>query len=243
MNHSNDNWVKAVHNTNTFYQQQGGFSYSDEQVDRWLAKWFYPFVNLKGTERILDLCCGDGVWSLGLLRRFPGLLVCGVDVSDGAVENANKRATAAGVGGRAEFIAHNCESELPFRDQAFDLIFARGVFVFNQHDMMRPGCLELLDHWHRKLVHEGRFVAMYGSKPDRFGTYTPPEKTKGLPTNLESRRTPAVDFRGGKFNHSPVTFLQPVMALDNAQITFYQFHAGRHTVITENKRDINDSGT
>lgn len=130
MNHSNDNWGKAVHNTNTFYQQQGGFSYSDEQVDRWLAKWFYPFVKLKGTERILDLCCGDGVWSLGMLRRFPGLLVRGVDVSEGAVENANTRAAAASLGGRAKFIAYDCESELPFQDQAFDLIFARGGVRF-----------------------------------------------------------------------------------------------------------------
>lgn len=108
--------------------------------------------------------------------------------------------------------------------------------------MMRPGCLHLLGHWHEKLAHGGRFVAMYGSKPERFGTYTPPEQTKGLPTNLEGRETPAVDFRAGKFNHSPESFLRPFMALHNAQIKFSQFDAGRHTVISVKKQDINDSG-
>ncbi|MDA8660021.1 class I SAM-dependent methyltransferase [Luminiphilus sp.] len=242
MNQSNKNWGSAVHKTNRFYQLQGGFSYSDEQVNRWLTKWFHPFVELKGTERILDLCCGDGVWSFGLLRRYPSILVSGVDVSDQAVENANKRATMLGLSDRATFIAYDCETWLPFPEEAFDLIFARGVFVFNQHNMMRPGCLRLLEHWQEKLANGGRFVAMYGSKPDRFGKYTPPEETKGLPTNLERRETPAVDFRGGKFNHNPVTFLQPFMALHNAQIEFYQFSAGRHTLICRPKQDVTVSG-
>ena len=226
-------WQSAVRKTDEFYARHQGFSYSDEQVDRWLRKWFVPFVQLTGSERILDLCCADGCWSFGLLRRFSGLQITGVDVSDGAMTIAKERAAALGLGGQVEFFAHDCESELPLSDSSFDLIFARGIFVYNQHNMLRFGCLKLLEHWHNKLRRGGRFVAMYGSKPDRFGTYTPPEETKGLPTNLCPRKTEAVDFRGGKFNHSPVTFLEPFLALNSAQVAFYQFQHGRHTLMLE----------
>ena len=226
-------WQSAVRKTDEFYAQHKGCSYSDEQVDRWLGKWFLPFVQLAGLERILDLCCADGCWSFGLLRRFPGLQITGVDVSDGAIHIAKERAVALGLGDQVEFFAHDCETELPLPDSGFDLIFARGLFIYNQHNMLRVGCLKLLEHWHKKLRGGGRFVAMYGSKPDRFGTYTPPEETKGLPTNLCPRKTEAVDFSGGKFNHSPVTFLEPFLALNTAQVAFYQFQHGRHTLISE----------
>ena len=167
-------------------------SYSDEKVERWLYKWFYPFVDLRGDERILDLCCGDGVWSIGLMRRFPTLTVVGADVSQAAVKNANARVTDLGMAERARFFCYDCENNLPFQSSSFDLIFARGLFVYNQHDMLRSGCLGLLEQWHGLLVPGGRFVAMYGSKPERFGAYTPPHETKGLPTNLSPRETPSI---------------------------------------------------
>jgi SAM-dependent methyltransferase len=228
-------WQKAVEKTDRFYEQHGGFSYLDEQVDRWLGKWFLPFVQLAGTEHILDLCCADGCWTFGLLRRFPKLQITGADISGGAIRIADERAKSLGLNDQTLFLAHDCETSLPFPDSQFDLIFARGLFIFNQHNMMRPECLQLLERWHDKLKRGGRFVAMYGSKPERFGTYTPPEKTKGLPTNLCPRKTKAVDFRGGKFNHSPVSFLQPFLAssLNHINIAFYQFQHGRHTLITE----------
>ena len=226
-------WKYAVQKTDEFYEQHNGYSYSDEQVDRWLGKWFLPFVQLTGKEHILDLCCSDGCWSFGLLRQFPGLQITGVDVSGGAVNIANSRASSLGFADQTKFIAHDCEKELPLPDFHFDLVFARGLFVYNQHNMMRMGCLQLLEHWHKKLRRgRGRLVAMYGSKQDRFGTYTPPEETKGLPTNLCPRQTEALDFRGGKFNHSPVTFLEPFLALSSAQVAFYQFLHGRHTLVT-----------
>jgi hypothetical protein len=99
--------------------------------------------------------------------------------------------------------------------------------------MMRLGCLRLLEHWHKLLKYRGRFVAMYGSKPDRLGTYTPAGETRGLPTNLCPRHTEAVVFEGGKFNHTPASFSQPFYALDFAKVIFYQFQSGRHTLITE----------
>lgn len=103
-------WMQTVKDTDQFYETQNGLSYSNERVDRWLCKWFYPFVDLRGDERILDLCCGDGVWSVGLMRKFPKLKVVGVDVSQAAVKNANTRVTELGLGDQARFFCHDCEN-------------------------------------------------------------------------------------------------------------------------------------
>ena len=226
-------WNSAVSRTDEFYGSRGGKSYSDEQVDRWLGRWFFPFVKLMGKECILDLCCGDGSWSFGLLRRYPKLRITGVDISAGGIELAKGGAAALDLRNRTHFIVHDCETELPLPDAEFDLIFARGLFIYNQHNMMRLGCLCLLEHWHKKLKLGGRFVAMYGSKPERLGTYTPPEDTAGLPTNLCPRKTKAIYFRGGKYNHFPSSFTEPFFSIDAAQVVFYQFSHGRHTLISE----------
>lgn len=85
-------WKTAVSHTDKFYTNRSGKSYSDNQVDRWLSRWFFPFVNLSGKESVLDLCCGDGIWSFGLLRKHPRLQITGVDISTGGIQLANERA-------------------------------------------------------------------------------------------------------------------------------------------------------
>jgi SAM-dependent methyltransferase len=233
MTNPSHDWEQSVRETDRFYAEPGVFSYSDGQVDRWLAKWFFPYVELKGNERILDLCCGDGAWSFGLLRKFPCLTVTGVDISSEATGKAQMRAAALSLTGRTDYMSQDCEEKLPFPEASFDLVFARGVFVFNQHDMTRPGCIALLEQWHELLAARGRFVSMYGSRMEKLGTYTPPQETKGLPINLRPRKTDGVDFRGGKFNHSPQSFLSPFLSLRNSSIASYSFHSGRHTLITK----------
>ena len=98
---------------------------------------------------------------------------------------------------------------------------------------MKTGCIQLLAHWHKILKIGGRFIAMYGSKPERLGTYTPSEETVGLPTNLCPRKTNSIDFRGGKYNHLPATFTQPFFSINFTKVVFYQFANGRHTLISE----------
>lgn len=232
MNNKNDSWNESVKKTNDFYNALDGYSYTDEQVDRWLNKWFFPFVALRGNEHVLDLCCGDGVWSFGLLRKLPNLKIIAVDVSSGAIECAKQRARTNKIN-NIEFTSHNCEESLPLENNIFDLVFARGLFIFNQHDMMRSGCIDLLEKWHDKLKIGGRFISMYGSKPEKLGSYTKPENTKGLPTNLLARKTNSLDFEGGKFNHSPATFSAPFLSIKLAKINFYQYNSGRHTLISE----------
>jgi len=224
---------EARRGTDEFYAERGGFRYSDEQVDRWLERWFFRYVTLARAPRILDLCCGDGCWSLGILRRVPDANVIGLDVSEGGTAMGNARAAKLALADRVRFAAHDCEKPLPVEDASIDLIFARGLFIYNQHDMMHEGARVLLEHWHDKLVPQGRFVAMYGSKPELMGRYTPPAQTVGLPLNLAPRHSSALHFEGGKFNHTVASFTEPFRVLRNAEIELVHFESGRHTVVTK----------
>jgi tRNA1(Val) A37 N6-methylase TrmN6 len=62
---------QALRATNELYENQEGFQYTEELV----VKWIGNNVVVPKTGRMLDLCCGDGIWSRGLLRLK--LLKCG----------------------------------------------------------------------------------------------------------------------------------------------------------------------
>lgn len=220
----------AIRGVEKFYADREGYSYSDDQVDRWLKSWFFPYVKLEPGTKILDICCGDGCWALGLMRHQTGIKVRGYDISQTAIDFANNKAKVHG--DRLGFFQHDCVLELPEADESFDLIFARGLFLFNQHDMMRPKALELLRNWHEKLIINGSFVAMYGSIYDRMGTYTPFEETVGFPLNGYEEKEAHRVFTSGKYNHTIASFSAPFFALDNAVIQLCHFENGRHTVIT-----------
>jgi len=218
---------------NHYYAGENGASYSDEQVDRCLARWFWGLDCLKDGACVLDLACGDGVWSLGLLRGQPGIQVVGVDISSSAISSATRRLKAEIPNANDSFFfTADLERPLDRNVPSFDLIYARGLFLFNQHDFGRPGAQALLNDWHRLLNRDGVFLSMYGSREDRLGTYTRYGDTRQLPTNAEPQMSAAVDFRGGKFNHSPATFLRPFTALESGQVVSYSYRMGRHTLLS-----------
>lgn len=222
---------QQLETTDEFYRHQAGRSYSDETVDRWLQRWLAPHVRLPASCRVLDLCCGDGVWSFGLLRLATRLEVVGVDISPGAIEAARGRGLENGAGQRAQFLVHDAEISLPFADGSFDLIFGRGLFLFNQHDMLRPEALNLIEQWHAKLKPSGVFYSSYGSKQECMGRYVPMENTR-LPLNHLPRRTAALDFHGGKFHHTPGSFVAPFLQAHGVWIRKYAYEQGRHTLLT-----------
>lgn len=216
---------------NAHYRELKGYSYRDEQVDAWLKRNFLKYLSLHGTEKVLDLCGGDGVWAFGLLRKYPQLEITSVDISSAAISEAKSRSIQSDLLQKLEFLQYDLEDPLPFEEESFDLVFARGVFVFNQHEMTSQGTLNLLQHWHSLLRSGGRFVSMYGSNKHMLGFYSPASTTL-LPGNSVPRRTKSVDFRGGKFNHTPMSFLAPFLKLQNVQPHFYKFESNRHTLIT-----------
>lgn len=52
---------------------------------------------IEGQGRLLDLCCGSGCIAIALKRRFPGLEVVGVDLSEAALEQARENGGRNGV--------------------------------------------------------------------------------------------------------------------------------------------------
>ena len=209
--------------TDVFYADQG-FEYTPQQVNQWL-KIYLP-RGLK-SEVVLDLCCGDGIWSKGMKDYSENAQLYGIDISAGAIEKAKKLVPEDA----ENFLVGDAEDSLPWPDGTFDLIFARGPGLHNQHSMDRPAAIKVIQMWHRALNPSGKMVSMFYSNPELFGTYTNPLKVK-LPYNRAPRLTDAVDFTGGKYHHDITSFLLPFRKAINVKLGEYRFIRNTHILET-----------
>jgi methionine biosynthesis protein MetW len=96
-------------------------------------------------ERILDVGCGDGNFSVLLQEACKAKEVYGIDISDKGVESARKNGVNA-------FQLDIDEENFPFEDDYFDAIFA-GEVIEHLFDTDH-----FLDEVHRVLKPEGTFV-------------------------------------------------------------------------------------
>lgn len=160
----------------------------------------------------------------------PKLDLYGIDISEGGIEKARR---LLGTDDR-HFVVGDAEVELPFETGSFDVIFARGPGLCNQHTMDRPATVAVIERWHEYLKPDGRFYSIFASAPEKMGTYTPPEEVK-LPYNRYPRRTETVDFRGGKFHHPTESFLAPFRKARNVDIQSYRFEHGLHILVTSSR--------
>jgi len=213
----------ALAATDQFYRNQEGFGYDLNKVVRWIE----THIRAPKTGRVLDLCCGDGIWSKGFQKIQPRLELFGIDISAGGIEKARQ---LLGVG-CDHFIVGDAEKALPFPKNFFDLIFSRGPGLFNQHDMSHPQAVAVLEMWHEHLVERGLFVSVFASVPNRMGTYTPPEYVV-LPYNKTPRDTGAVRFAGGKYHHTTESFQAPFLAARNVDIVSYAHVANQHILVS-----------
>lgn len=221
---------EALAATDEFYDSSSGFEYTIEQVIDWL-KLYLPRLPKAG--RVLDLCCGDGIWSAGLHQLNQTLVLHGIDISAGAIEAARRQVPQHA----SNFFAGDAESLLPWPDGTFDLIFARGPGLFNQHSMDRPATIAVIERWHRALAPNGRMISMFYSSPERMGAYTNPLSV-ALPYNRAPRLTEAVDFTGGKYHHTIESFLLPFRKADNVKLGEYRFLRNNH--ILETRLNVRD---
>jgi ubiquinone/menaquinone biosynthesis C-methylase UbiE len=81
-------------------------------------------------SQVLDIGCGVGVTPCYIARTF-GCQVVGVDVREAMVQRARARALRESVGERTEFRVADAR-ELPFDDDAFDVIICESVLAFLQ---------------------------------------------------------------------------------------------------------------
>ena len=216
--------AEALAATDKFYASDSGFEYTPPQVIDWL-KLYVP--RLPKTGRVLDLCCGDGVWSAGLKQLNPALELFGIDLSEGGIVAA--RRNVAGDGGN--FVVGDAEQSLPWPGGHFDFVFARGPGLFNQHSMDRPATIAVIEMWHRKLSKSGRMISIFYSSPELMGTYTNPLKV-ALPYNRAPRLTDAVDFTGGKYHHTIESFQMPFRKANNVTLGEYRFVRNNHILET-----------
>ncbi len=209
--------------TDTFYADHG-FEYTPDQVRQWL-EIYLPC--LPKTGRVLDLCCGDGIWAGGMKQLNPDLHLHGIDISPGAIDKAKELVP----NDAAQLVVGDTELSLPWPDGTFDLIFARGPGLYNQHSMDRPATIAVIEMWHRALRPSGRFLSIFYSNPEMFGGYTNPLKVR-LPYNRAPRLTDAVDFTGGKYHHDITSFLLPFRKARNVKLGEYRFIRNTHILET-----------
>ena len=218
-----NNPEEALRATNEFFSRQEGFQYSEKMVTEWVS----DNVKLPKAGRVLDLCCGDGIWSKGIQNVNPNLELFGIDISVGGIEKAKKLLNADS----DHFVVGNAETTLPFSDNFFTLIFARGPGLYNQHNMDRPATIRVIESWHNKLTKNGLFYSIFASQPEKMGTYTSMEDVK-LPFNRSPRKTETVDFHGGKYHHTIQSFLTPFWKARNVKVVRYAFFNNLHFSIT-----------
>jgi len=89
----------------------------------------YQLLQVREGHRVLDVGCGVGADTLPLARLVGQTgRVDGVDVDAAAVEEANRRAAAAGVGAWVEHQVADAAA-LPFADNSFDACHSERVFL------------------------------------------------------------------------------------------------------------------
>jgi SAM-dependent methyltransferase len=223
---------EALAATDLFYRAAAGFSYDLEAVKSWLSN----HVRIPKAGRVLDLCCGDGIWSKGFQELSPQLELYGIDLSAGGIDKA-RELLGAGPSGEiaSRFVVGDAETSLPWPKGHFDLIFGRGPGLFNQHDFARPASVRVLEDWHSHLTERGRFYSVFASTPRVMGRYTPMNEVV-LPYNRAQRRSRTLDFEGGKFHHSIESFHRPFWYAENVEIVSYSFQGNQHILVTRRTR-------
>jgi protein-L-isoaspartate(D-aspartate) O-methyltransferase len=90
----------------------GGMRYDG----RWrpVAEAMARHYGLKSGHRILDVGCGKGFLLYEFTQVVPGIQICGIDVSNYAIENAKAEVKPLLQAGHAR--------ALPFADKTFDLV-------------------------------------------------------------------------------------------------------------------------
>jgi SAM-dependent methyltransferase len=83
-------------------------------------------------KRVLDIGCGSGGIIAFLAEEFPLEHITGFDVEEPVIEAARRRASAANLGERVEFVRGQ-PGGLPFPDCNFDIVFSKCA-IYNISD-------------------------------------------------------------------------------------------------------------
>ena len=97
--------------------------------NRSLNEWTIEQLNLKPSDRVLEVGFGPGLSIKQVVENVPDGWVAGIDYSKTMLEQAKKRNAAAIASGQVE-LKHGDVSSLPYDNDAFDKVFAVQVLYF-----------------------------------------------------------------------------------------------------------------
>ena len=114
--------------TPTFWEVHSGLEREGPGDEASLRRALDLLPALPAAPQILDVGCGPGAQTLGLLRHTAGT-VTAVDTHQPFLNDLKRRAEAAGVAERVTTVNVSMAA-LPFEDAAFDLIWSEGAIYF-----------------------------------------------------------------------------------------------------------------
>jgi len=136
-------------------ERSEGYDENDVHVRQ--AQDYVKWAELKQGESLLDLACGTGLVALGAKQEVgeSGHIV-GVDISEGMLEVARRKAKASGV--EVPFVNHDISDLsgleiLPKDSRGFDAITCASALI------LIPDPLQAVRNWKRLLSPGGRLIA------------------------------------------------------------------------------------
>jgi arsenite methyltransferase len=109
-------------------------------------------ARLTGSERLLDLGCGEGLIGFAALDALPGGHVVFSDVSGDLVDHCREIAEGVGVVERCSFLVASADDLAAIDDESIDAVTARSVLIY----LDRDGKRRALEEAHRVLSPGGR---------------------------------------------------------------------------------------
>lgn len=150
-----------------FDPKRKDFLINAQREARWQPAKFIQRFGVAAGQRVLDLGCGPGFWTLPLAERVgPGGIVWALDVSQEMLDTLAGRHPPEQV--------HLLRSELPqvaLPDTSVDITWA--AFVLHE--------VTSLDQMARELLRVGRRVAALDWRPDAKGEAGPPRDQRLWP--------------------------------------------------------------
>ena len=114
--------------TNAGYLYTTDTRLSSQMANRRLTDATLDAVGFRG-QRVIDIGCGDGTYTIELFDRGQPASICGVDPAHKAIEVARQKSS-----GRKIYFAAENAYKLPYAADSFDIAYIRGVL----HHMDRP---------------------------------------------------------------------------------------------------------
>ena len=111
-------------------------------------------MNLKGDEKVLDLCCGTGKSTLACLKQLTTGTIVGVDNSEGMLIEANKKFSKQIDSGKVSFVLNDA-MHLNFPDNSFDAVFmAYGLRNMPDYEKALQGINRILKSGGKICIHD-----------------------------------------------------------------------------------------